>query len=238
MRTRPIPTRASRRNRHGAAALAIVGIGLVATGFAGAFSGGGDRRLDTRSQEQRVLPIPGPDAVTEALAREPRRSPTPTPTPAPPVVRKQLPRPVRIIVPAIGVDAPVIPLGINPDHTVQVPSTFTETGWFKPGPEPGEVGSALIVGHVDSYKGPGVFYRLPALRRGDRITVVLVSGRRLRFVVTSSRDVSKLRFPSELVYRRTRRSTLRLVTCGGRFDPSTRHYLSNHIVFAWLIGRP
>jgi sortase (surface protein transpeptidase) len=237
VRTRPIPAGASRSNRI-AAALAIAGIGLVATGFAGAFDGGGDLRLDTRSQEQRALPVPGPDAVTEALARAPRPSPYPSHAPTPPEVRKQLPRPVRIIVPAIGVNAPVIPLGRNPDHTVQVPSTFTDTGWFEPGPEPGEIGSALIVGHVDSYKGPGVFYRLPALRRGDRITVVIASGRRLRFVVTSSRDVSKLRFPSELVYRRTRRSTLRLVTCGGLFDPSTHHYLSNHIVFAWLIGRP
>src|SRR4051812_6216619 len=227
---RPVPTRARRANRGRAAALALVGIGLVAFGFAGALRGGGDPELDRRLQDLRVLPVPPPPPLRKLLAAAPkvtRRD-----------VRRQLPRPVRIVIPAIGVSAPVIKLGLNPDGTVEVPETTSETGWFEPGPEPGETGGALIVGHVDSVDGPGVFYHLRALRRGDRFTVVLATGRRLRFVVTSSREVPKVRFPTKLVFRQTRRATLRLVTCGGRFDPSTRHYVDNHLVFAWLIGRP
>ena len=148
----------------------------------------------------------------------------------------QMPRPVRIAIPALGVSAPVIPLGLNRDRTMETPKAYSVAGWFRPGPEPGEIGPAIVVGHVDSHNGPGVFYRLRALRKGDRLAVVLATGRTLRFVVTSSRDVSKSRFPTALVYRHTQRSTLRLVTCGGRFDPTTGHYLNNHIVFAWLIG--
>jgi sortase (surface protein transpeptidase) len=230
VRTRPVPSTARRRHRRFAAALALIGIGLLAAGIVGVAGKRGTPQLDTRSQDRRLLPVPGPHAITHALPVEHR--------PRKPAIRKQLPRPARIVIPAIGVSAPVVPLGLNADHTLQVPTTFSDAGWFEPGPEPGEVGSALIVGHVDSHDGPGVFYRLRALRRGDRITVVLATGRRLAFVVTSSRDVAKLSFPTSLVYRRTSRPTLRLVTCGGRFDQATHHYLSNHIVFAWLLGQP
>ncbi len=96
----------------------------------------------------------------------------------------------------------------------------------------------MILGHVDSYQGPGVFYRLPALRRGDRIKIVLKNRKTLRFVVTGTMQTSKNRFPSKLVYKRTPGSTLRLITCGGAFDQSTRHYVDNYIVFARLLGRP
>jgi sortase (surface protein transpeptidase) len=148
----------------------------------------------------------------------------------------QRPRPVRLLIPAIGVDAPVIRLDRNPDGSAQTPDTATDAGWFAPGPEPGERGAALIVGHVDSYRGPGVFFHLRALRRGDRITVVVRDSGRLRFVVTGTKEASKTRFPTELVFRRTARPTLRLVTCGGSFDRSTGHYVDNYIVFAHLVA--
>lgn len=147
-----------------------------------------------------------------------------------------MPAPVRLLIPAIGVSAPVIRLGQNADGTMETPSSFSDTGWFAPGPEPGEQGAAILVGHVDSRRGPGVFYHLRALRRGDRVTVVVRDGRRVRFVVTGSMQSAKARFPAGLVYARTRRPTLRLVTCGGRFNRSTRHYVDNYIVFAKLAG--
>lgn len=147
-----------------------------------------------------------------------------------------MPAPTRLAIPAIGVSAPVIPLRLNDDGTTQTPNNVTETGWFAPGPEPGEKGAALIIGHVDSYRGPGVFYRLRALRRGDRITVVSGEGRRIRFIVTGSRQAPKNRFPTALVFARTKRPTLRLITCGGSFDRSTGHYVDNFIVFAHLAG--
>jgi sortase (surface protein transpeptidase) len=145
-----------------------------------------------------------------------------------------MPRPVRIIIPAIRVSAPVIPLGLNRDGSLQVPKSFSQSGWFQPGPEPGEYGAAVIVGHVDSKSGPGVFYRLRALRRGDVIKVVLKTGSTLRFVVRSGMTVPKKRFPTKLVYGKTNRPELRLITCDGAFDRSTGHYLNNYIVFASL----
>lgn len=149
-----------------------------------------------------------------------------------------MPLPVRLVVPAIGVSAPIIPLGRNRDGTAEVPRSFSQAGWFRPGPEPGERGSAVILGHVDSRSGPGVFYHLRALRRGDRIRIVLRSRRSLQFVVTGATRVPKDRFPTNLVYARTPLPTLRLITCGGRFNSATRHYVDNYLVFARLAGKP
>jgi sortase (surface protein transpeptidase) len=229
VRSRPVPS--SRRRRRFAAVLALAGIGLAVAASV-SFDDGAHQRP---SQLRRVLPVPAPQVFplpTTKTSTE-RHS---TPTKSSSKGNRQMPRPVRITIPAIGVSAPVIPLGLNPDRTMQTPQSYSVAGWFRPGPEPGEVGAAIVVGHVDSHNGPGVFYRLRALQRGDRIGITLVTGRKLRFIVTSSRDVSKQHFPTALVYRHTRRSTLRLVTCGGRFDSSTGHYVNNHIVFAWLLG--
>jgi LPXTG-site transpeptidase (sortase) family protein len=130
----------------------------------------------------------------------------------------------------------VIPLHLNRDRTLQVPSNFVQTGWFVGGPEPGETGAAVIAGHVDSKRGPAVFYRLRALLRGDRIRIVLRDRTIVRFVVTGTKPVPKKRFPWRLVYRRTERPTLRLITCDGAFDRSTGHYVDNYIVFAKLLS--
>jgi LPXTG-site transpeptidase (sortase) family protein len=215
--------------------LALAGIGLIALAFLGVGFGRSDMpRLDEQSQLQRLLPIPAaptqqpPETPAVARRRNRRR-------PKWHAVREA--RPVHLEIPAIGVSTRVVPLGLNSDHTMQVPTSFAETGWFEPGPEPGEIGAAVIVGHVDSVSGPGVFYRLPALERGDRVRLRLADGRTLRFVVTNTRNASKQHFPTKLVFRHTKRPTLRLITCGGAFDPSTGHYLDNHIVFAWLLGR-
>jgi sortase (surface protein transpeptidase) len=153
-------------------------------------------------------------------------------------VWKQMPTPTRIVIPAIRVSAPLIPLGLNRDRTIQVPQSFSVAGWFRPGPEPGERGAAVILGHVDSRSGPGVFFHVSALRPGDMIRVVLRSRKALQFVVTGGREVPKRHFPTEAVYGRTPTPTLRLITCGGRFNPATGHYVDNFIVFARLIGRP
>jgi LPXTG-site transpeptidase (sortase) family protein len=163
---------------------------------------------------------PGPPAVT-----------TPTPN-----YDRQMPDPVRLLVPAIGLSAPVLPLGLNSDGTLQVPKSFSQAGWFTEGPEPGERGAAVIAGHFDAKSGPGVFYRLRALRRGDLITVAVRGGAKVKFAVSSTLAVRKTRFPTSLVYRRTPRPTLRLITCDGAFDSSTGHYVDNYIVFATLIG--
>ena len=143
-----------------------------------------------------------------------------------------MPKPKRIVIPAIGVSASVVSLGLNPDRTIEVPKDFSKTGWFRDGPEPGERGAAVILGHVDSKDGPAVFYRLRALAPGDSIKIVLEDGSKLRFVARSMLEVPKDDFPTKLVYAKTRAPTLRLITCGGEFDESSGHYLDNYIVFA------
>ncbi|HEX5195969.1 MAG TPA: sortase, partial [Gaiellales bacterium] len=121
------------------------------------------------------------------------------------------------------------------DGTLEVPTSFHTTGWFRPGPEPGERGAAVIAGHFDAVSGPGIFFRLRALQRGDVISVVVKGGSVVRFVVTGTRAVPKTRFPTRLVYKRTTQPTLRLITCDGAFDSATGHYVDNYIVFAKLL---
>jgi sortase (surface protein transpeptidase) len=148
--------------------------------------------------------------------------------------RRQMPIPIRISIPAIGVDARVIRLGLNPDRTIQVPSNLADAGWFQPGPEPGERGAAVIVGHLESSNGPGVFHRLRQMRVGGVIEVRLQDRTTLRFVARSMIRVPKSRFPTKLVYARTKEPTLRLVTCAGPLNPSTGHHQDNYIVFATI----
>jgi hypothetical protein len=145
------------------------------------------------------------------------------------------PEPVRVDIQRIGVSSSLIRLGRAPDGTVEVPKSFEVAGWYAPGTRPGDPGSAVILGHVDSKRGgPAVFYRLRELRRGDEIRVKRADGSWLRFVVERTEQFDKQRFPTDEVYYPTLTPGLRLVTCGGLFDPSTGHYRSNVIVFAAL----
>jgi len=149
--------------------------------------------------------------------------------------RKQMPRPVRIVIPSIGLSAPVVPLGLNPDRTLQVPRHFGDTGWFRGGPEPGEPGAAVIVGHVGSRSGPAVFYRLREVRVGELVAIRLQGGSTVRYVVNSTVRVRKSRFPTKRVYAKTKQPTLRLITCAGKLNRSTGHHPDNYIVFASIV---
>jgi LPXTG-site transpeptidase (sortase) family protein len=151
------------------------------------------------------------------------------------VSRRQMPNPVQISIPAIGVNARVIPLGLNRDRTIQVPKNAADTGWFSPGPEPGEQGAAVIVGHVATRSGPAVFYRLRELRVGQMITIRLQDRSTVRYVARSMIRVLKSRFPTNRVYARTKQPTLRLITCAGKLNPSTGHHPENYIVFASIV---
>ena len=148
------------------------------------------------------------------------------------VIDREAPPPRSIRIPAIGVRARVIPLGLNPDGTMQTPTIFSETGWYKPWREPGERGTAVITGHVDSVDGPAVFYRLRDLRRGNIIRVGRADGSVVRFRVEGLERWPKADFPTRRVFRPTRVAALRLITCSGNFDPSTGHYVDNTIVYA------
>lgn len=145
--------------------------------------------------------------------------------------------PVSVQIPAIGVDSALLHLGVNRNGTMRVPSITTASGraaWFKYSATPGQIGVSVIEGHVDSYQGPAVFFRLGALRPGDRVDVRLADGVTAIFRVTGVREYLKSRYPASVIYGSTRRAALRLITCGGSFDYATRHYLSSTVVFASL----
>ena len=177
------------------------------------------------------------------------RHPTPTlrpvaagvaalPVPTGPIVAPpqsaaaQVARPVSLTIPLIGVKTNLITLGLAAGGAMQVPSTSTVAGWFTGSPRPGAVGSSIIVGHVDSKSGPGIFFRLPELKKGDDIYVKRADGTTAEFRVTENRTYPKDHFPTDTVYGPTPDAELRLITCGGAFDSVTRHYLSNIIVYA------
>jgi sortase (surface protein transpeptidase) len=145
------------------------------------------------------------------------------------------PDPVRIEIPRIGVSSALVRLGRAADGTVETPDPPV-AGWYAPGTRPGDPGSAVILGHVDSKHSPAVFYRLRELRRGDEVLVRRADGSTLRFVVQRTRQYPKARFPTDDVYYPTLTPELRLVTCGGEFDYNWRHYRSNVIVFARMRG--
>lgn len=138
----------------------------------------------------------------------------------------------RVRIPKIGVDAPVIKLGLNSDGTLQVPKRAGDTGWWSGGSFPGRRGPAVIAGHVESTGGPAVFFRLRELRAGDQVLVEPRGKPSVRFVVERRLSALKGRFPTRRVYADTPGPTLRLITCTGDFDRSTGHYRSNLIVFA------
>jgi sortase (surface protein transpeptidase) len=144
------------------------------------------------------------------------------------------PVPTRIEIPSIGVASALDRLGRAPDGTVQTPPLRRAgvAGWYALGPRPGDPGSAVILGHVDSKRGPAVFFRLRELRRGDQVRVRRADGSTVRFVVQRTEQTLKRRFPTDEVYYPTLTPGLRLVTCGGEFDASTGHYKSNIIVYA------
>jgi sortase (surface protein transpeptidase) len=147
---------------------------------------------------------------------------------------RSTPVPVRLEIPRIGVSTGLQQLGRAGDGTVEVPSEWGVAGWYAGGTRPGDPGSAVILGHVDSKSGPAVFYRLRELRPGDRVEVVRAGGSRARFTVERVEQFDKQRFPTDDVYYPTLTPRLRLVTCGGAFDPTTGHYRSNVIAFASL----
>jgi sortase (surface protein transpeptidase) len=143
--------------------------------------------------------------------------------------------PVGLSIPRIGVRADKIEdLGLADDGTIEVPQDASAPGWFTPGPSPGQLGPAVIAGHVDSATGPAVFYRLGELRPGDRVQVARADGSTAVFSVDKVETYEKSTFPTRAVYGTTHHAELRLITCSGEYD-SENGYLSNTVVYARLV---
>ena len=151
---------------------------------------------------------------------------------APPTGAAQVAEPTSLVIPAIGVTTSLVRLGLTSTGALQVPPTTAIAGWYTGSPRPGAIGSAVIAGHIDSRQGPGVFYRLSQLQRGDRVYVRRADGSLAVFKVTEVQMYPKDAFPTTAVYGATPTPELRLITCGGTFDYGTGSYLSNTVVYA------
>jgi len=204
--------------RRPAAAAALAGGILLA--------GAGVTGLAVASQTGR----PAAPAGQPALVPVPVGRQAPVPQSAP----RKVARPVSLTIPSIGVRTGLVHLGLTSSGELQVPSSTTVAGWYTGSARPGATGAAVIVGHIDSLTGPGVFFRLRLLHRGSRVYVRRADGTLAVFRVTSVRSYPKSRFPTLAVYGPVPDAELRLITCGGAFDVATGHYLSNVIVYATL----
>jgi Sortase domain len=215
----------------------LLSAGLLAAGLLAAGAGtaglvvahGPDVRPPARPS---AVAAPSGPAVTPAPLSSPQ--PLSGARPAALSAAPAVPRPVSLTIPAIGVKAPIIKLGLNRNGTLQVPSSTTVTGWYTGSPRPGATGSAVIAGHVDSRSGPGVFFWLRSLHRGDRIYVRRADGTLAVFTVTAVQMYAKSQFPTAAVYGPVPDAELRLITCGGTFDYARGSYLSNVVVYARL----
>ena len=200
-----------------AVAVAVAGLLLLCGAVAGLALASHTGRAATPLGKTPLIPIPkghwaaAPQAKAHAVAR-----------------------PTGMEIPEIGVDTSLIRLGLTASGDLQVPASTTVAGWYTGSPRPGATGAAVIAGHIDSYQGPGVFFRLRELKRGDLIYVRRGHSSMAVFRVTEVRTFLKSKFPTADVYGAVPNAQLRLITCGGTFDAQTGHYLSNVIVFAVL----
>ncbi|GAA2313639.1 class F sortase [Streptomyces caniferus] len=201
---------AARRPRWGVLALAgLIGLGMVRQGLSGEADG-----------------PPQPEAGTALFPGD-----LPPDGPAPPPLPRSAPS--RVAIASLDVSAPLMPLGLGKDGWIEAPPADEPrlAGWYEGAPTPGENGTAVIVGHVDSLSGPAVFYGLGALEKGRTIRVTRRDGRTAVFEVYGIQVFDKRKFPAKKVYGATGRPELRVLTCGGAYEPGSG-YASNVVVFA------
>lgn len=159
---------------------------------------------------------------------QPAKAPVQSTAPASAALGKS--EPVRLRIPKIGVDANVIELGIQASGEIEVPKDYAETGWYKYGATPGEVGPTVIAGHLDSPTGPAVFVQLEKLQAGDRVEFTRKDGSSVAYTVSSTERYAQSQFPTEKVYGNTAQPEVRLITCDGIFDKGESRYSHNLVV--------
>jgi LPXTG-site transpeptidase (sortase) family protein len=206
----------SRQYRAGRHALGVTAVALFAVTATGC--GGGAKKPPPSQVAQ-----PAPSSSNSA------------PAPVEPLARSV---PSRLRIPKLHVDSPIMKLGLNADHTIQVPplSRPNQTGWWDGGPTPGEKGASVILGHNIGNGRPSVFERLGTLKPGDRVEVTRGNGSVATFEITKLEQIAKSRFPTEKVYGKLSYPGIRLITCGGRFDASWGHHVDNVIVYGKLVN--
>lgn len=215
----------------GVALLSVVGLVMLTIGLLGQqhapqppATAGQHQVLDRSSSP--TSPAPTTGTTSHAIT---------TPATTGPILARSAPRTLRV--PAIGVHSNLLTLGLNPDNTIEVPplSRDSRAGWYKRSPTPGQLGPSVVLGHVDSAKyGPGVFFKLGALHKGDTAEITRANHTVAVFTVDRVASYPKNDFPSLRVYGNTSDAELRLITCGGVFDHSAHSYENNIVVYAHL----
>ncbi|MFF9486485.1 class F sortase [Streptomyces sp. NPDC014676] len=177
----------------------------------------------------------GPRAASAVSAAPSAASTSTTREPA----AEHLPRsePKRLLIPDIGVDAPFTDLAIDSKGRLEPPPPHNTNlvGWYAKGVSPGERGTAIIAGHVDTTTSPAVFARLSELKKGDRFRVLRADGGKATFVVDEKEYFEKDDFPDDRVYADTPDAQVRLITCAGEYDRAAKDYTENLVVFAHLV---
>ncbi|WP_146607534.1 class F sortase [Spongiactinospora gelatinilytica] len=194
-----------------------------------------------QAAEPAMLPTVGPGGPGVPLTAAEPAAPPPMPSvKAPPPVRTDArTRPTKISIPAIGVSAGLMSLGVQKNREIAVPplSKPKLAGWYQHGPVPGQIGPAVILGHVNNRQGPAVFARLHQVKRGQKIRITRTDGKVLEFTVDGVEKIRKARFPTARVYSNLNDASLRVITCGGIYDPRRHSYTDNIIVYATLSKR-
>ncbi|MET9113209.1 class F sortase [Streptomyces longwoodensis] len=217
------PEPAAQGSRGGLTVLCAVALLLVAMSLLG----GRDRAADDHGAAAAASRRP---AVPQAAAPA---------SPAGDAPVRELPRsrPVRLLIPEIGVDAPFTELALGSTGQLKPPpaNDTNLVGWYADGASPGELGTAVIAGHVDTKTSAAVFANLNQLRKGDVFQVLRADGRKATFEVDTAETFAKDDFPSERVYGDTPDAQVRLITCAGDYDRTVRDYKDNLVVFAHLV---
>ncbi|MFB7037447.1 MULTISPECIES: class F sortase [unclassified Streptomyces] len=193
--------------------------------------------------------VPLGPAASSAAEHAPAAAPQPAVPPVPDLSRQASPSsappagpamprsaPVRLRIPRIGVDAPFTDLQIGPSGALEAPPADDTNlvGWHASGTSPGEQGTALIAGHLDTATAPAVFARLSELDTGDTFEVARADGTTAVFLVESVESFHKNNFPDRRVYDDTPAALVRLITCAGAYDRTAKDYTENLVVFAHL----
>jgi hypothetical protein len=159
-------------------------------------------------------------ATAEPSATYPTATTVPPPLP-----------PTTLRIPAIGLEASIVPVGLIPGtNSLEIPDIH-HVGWYQLGPSPGQNGSAVLVGHIDGEGQPGIFWHLGQLTPGDQIVIADSTGRTRTFRVTGRQQVAKTALPAQL-FSRAGPPRIALITCGGAFNYATRHYRDNIVIVA------
>jgi LPXTG-site transpeptidase (sortase) family protein len=213
-----------------AAVLAVLSAFAFACGAAQQGGGPPPARLSSPPSPDATRTVVGastrPDAAPRA-GRSPLRAGVRPLPPSPPV---------RLSIPAIGVDTSLMRLGLAPEGAMAVPPGRFPAGWFTGSPTPGSAGPSVIAGHV-TYNGPGVFFRLGQLRPGDRVRVSRRDGTTVTFAVMTVQQYAKDAFPTAAVYGFSADPELRLITCSGDYDHAHHRYDDNLVVYARMLPR-